>query len=211
MINAEQILKNFTTAEARWARFGPYYAMFPLEFAFDVVEKYTKLGDYIIDPFAGRGSSVYASGVLGRHGLGIEINPIGWLYGKVKLQPANKEDVVNRLTEIYEKQLDYTDKIEKMSEFFRICYCNDVLKFLLSAREILDWENDPIDSTLMAIISIYLHAKKGEGLSNQMRMTKSMGMTYSINWWKKNNMETSPEVNPYELLLQKLALSKRTS
>lgn len=40
MIETEKILKGFTTAEARWARFGPYYAMFPLEFAFDVVEKF---------------------------------------------------------------------------------------------------------------------------------------------------------------------------
>ena len=40
MIAKEKILKGFETAEARWARFGPYYAMFPLDFAFDVVEKY---------------------------------------------------------------------------------------------------------------------------------------------------------------------------
>ncbi len=38
MIAKDKILKGFSTAEARWARFGPYYAMFPLEFAFNVVE-----------------------------------------------------------------------------------------------------------------------------------------------------------------------------
>ena len=63
MIAKEKILKGFETAESRWARFGPYYAMFPLEFALDVVEKYSKKGDYIIDPFAGRCSSIYAGGV----------------------------------------------------------------------------------------------------------------------------------------------------
>ena len=30
MIVKEKILKGFETAESRWARFGPYYAMFPL-------------------------------------------------------------------------------------------------------------------------------------------------------------------------------------
>ena len=103
----EKILKGFSTAEARWARFGPYYAMFPLEFAFSVVEEYSKEGDYIIDPFAGRCSSIYAGGVLGRNSLGIEINPVGWLYGKVKLQPANKDDVTDRLLDIYNKKDDY--------------------------------------------------------------------------------------------------------
>ena len=204
MIETEKILKGFTTAEARWARFGPYYAMFPLEFAFDVVEKYSEEGDYIIDPFAGRCSSIYAGGVLGRNSLGIEINPVGWLYGSVKLQPADKEEVVDRLLEIYGKRNYYSRAIERMDEFFRMCYCDEVLKFLLAARTHLDWKNNNIDATLMSIILIYLHAKLGEGLSNQMRMTKSMGMNYSINWWKKNKMKSPPEINPCEFILNKI-------
>ncbi len=69
-----------------------------------------------------------------------------------------------------------------MHEFFGMCYCDEVLKYLLVARSNLDWEKNIVDATLMSIILIYLHAKLGEGLSNQMRMTKSMGMNYSINW-----------------------------
>ena len=85
MREINDIVKGFKTAESRWSRFGPYYAMFPVDFAFNVVKKYSKPGDFIIDPFAGRSSSIFAGGVLGRHSLGIEINPIGWLYGSVKL------------------------------------------------------------------------------------------------------------------------------
>ena len=204
MIAKDKILHGFETAEARWARFGPYYAMFPLEFAFDVVEKYSKKGDYIIDPFAGRCSSIYAGGVLGRSSLGIEINPVGWLYGKVKLQPAEKDEVVKRLLEIYRKRNFYNRSIERMPEFYRICYCDEVLKFLLAARAHLNWKNDNIDATLMSILLIYLHGKLGEGLSNQMRMTKSMGMNYSVEWWRKNEMTTPPEINPYDFILKKI-------
>lgn len=204
MIKTETILKGFLTAEARWARFGPYYAMFPLEFAFDVVERYSREGDYIIDPFAGRCSSIYAGGVLGRNSLGIEINPVGWLYGTVKLRPADKEEVIDRLLEIYGKRNYYTRAIERMPEFFRMCYCDEVLKFLLSARTHLNWKKNNVDATLMAIILIYLHAKLDEGLSNQMRMTKSMGMNYSIKWWKKNKMTKPPEINPCKFILNKI-------
>ncbi|WP_019674157.1 DNA methyltransferase [Psychrobacter lutiphocae] len=200
----EQITKGYKTAESRWARFGPYYAMFPVEFAFDVVNRYTKEGDYILDPFAGRFSSIYAASTLGRHGLGIEISPVGWLYGKVKLSPANKEDVIDRLYEIYRKRNYYNRYIDKMPEFYRLCYCDDVLKFLLFARNNLDWQKCDVDATLMSIILVYLHAKIGEGLSNQMRMTKSMGMQYSIDWWKKNGFKTPPKVNPLNLLLSKI-------
>jgi DNA modification methylase len=204
MIEIEKILKGFHTAEARWARFGPYYAMFPLEFAFDVVSKYSKQGDYIIDPFAGRCSSIYAGGVLGRNSLGIEINPVGWLYGKVKLKPADKENVIDRLLEIYNKRNYYNHSLDRMPEFFRICYCDEVLKFLLAARNHLDWKQNNVDATLMSILLIYLHAKLGEGLSNQMRMTKSMGMNYSVEWWKKHNMTNPPNINPADFILKKI-------
>lgn len=204
MIVKEKILKGFETAEARWARYGPYYAMFPLEFAFDVVEKYSKKGDFIIDPFAGRCSSIYAGGVLGRNSLGIEINPVGWLYGSVKLKPADKNDVIDRLLDIYNLRNSFNEYIEQMPEFYRICYCDEVLKFLLAARTHLDWKNNNIDATLMSILLIYLHAKLGEGLSNQMRMTKSMGINYSIQWWKQKGMTTPPEINPLEFILKKI-------
>lgn len=204
MIAKEKILKGFKTAESRWARLGPYYAMFPLEFAFDVVEKYSERGDYIIDPFAGRCSSIYAGSILGRNSLGIEINPVGWLYGTVKIQPADKDDVVDRLLEIYSKRNYYKRAIEKMPEFFRICFCDEVLKFLLSARRNLYWRSNIVDATLMSILLIYLHAKIGSGLSNQMRMTKSMGMNYSVQWWKKNKMTTPPEINPCEFILKRI-------
>lgn len=204
MLDIQDIVKGFKTAESRWARFGPYYAMFPVDFAFEVVSKYSKVGDYILDPFAGRYSSIYASSVLGRYGVGIEINPVGWLYGKAKLNPAPKDDVKCRLIEIYKNRKRYSNEIKRMPEFYRICYCDEVLEFLLSARNDLKWKKSNIDSTLMSIILVSLHNKIGAGLSNQMRMTKSMGMNYSINWWKKNGFENPPNINPLEMLLNKI-------
>lgn len=204
MINVEEIVRGFKTPESRWTRFGPYYAMFPVDFAFEVVKKYSKEGDFIIDPFAGRSSSIYAGGVLGRHSLGIEINPIGWLYGKVKLQPADKTKVVDRLFEIYSKRNYYNRAIERMPLFYRMCYCDEVLKFLLAARKQLNWKGSIVDATLMSILLVYLHGKLGEGLSNQMKMTKAMGINYSVNWWKKQKLTQPPEINPIEFVMKKL-------
>lgn len=202
--NIDEIVKGRKTAESRWAKFGPYYAMFPIDFAFDVVKKYSKKGDFILDPFAGRCSSIFAGGVLERHSLGIEINPVGWLYGTTKLNPANKEEVLVRLSEIYKKRNYYNKKLNSMPEFYRICYCDEVLKFLLSARNNLKWKSNNVDATLMSIILVYLHGKIGEGLSNQMRMTKSMGMNYSIKWWKENDLNIPPEINPLEFIQKKI-------
>jgi hypothetical protein len=204
MIKTQDIVSGFKTAEARWARFGPYYAMFPLDFAFDVVKKYSREGDFIIDPFAGRGSSVYAGSVLGRTSLGIEINPVGWLYGSVKLNPSDEDQVKDRLLEIYSKRNYYSRAIERMPRFYRMCYCDEVLKFLLAARNYLNWKNDEVDATLMSILVVYLHGKLGEGMSNQMRMTKSMGMNYSVKWWRENGMTRPPQINPAEFIFKKI-------
>ncbi len=204
MIKTEDIVKGFKSAESRWARFGPYYAMFPLDFAFEVVEKYSKEGDFIIDPFAGRCSSIYAGGVLGRQSLGIEINPVGWLYGSVKMKPGDKEAVIKRLLEIYSKRNYYKRAVELMHKFYRMCYCNEVLMFLLAARKHLDWKNNNVDATLMSIILVYLHGKLGEALSNQLRMTKAMGINYSVHWWKEHKMTKPPIIDPYKFILKKI-------
>jgi DNA modification methylase len=204
MVDINLITKTHQNAESRWARFGPYYAMFPVEFAFEVVNNYSQEGDHIMDPFAGRGSSVYAGGVLGRHSLGIEINPVGWLYGKVKLCPAPKEKVISRLYEIYSKRSFYSRRIEKMPAFFRMCFCDEVLKFLFAARTFLNWKSNNTDSTLMAIILSSLQGKRNEGLSNQMPMTKSLSMHYSVKWWKDKGLCEPPLLNPHDFLLKKI-------
>jgi DNA modification methylase len=197
-------IKGFSTPETRWAKLGPYYAMFPIDFAFNVVEKYSKPGQSIIDPFAGRGSSVFAAGALNRKGIGIEINPVGWVYGKTKIAPTTKTRVLDRLEYIFDRRLDFLNDLKALPLFFRHCYCDNVLSFLLSARRNLDWRNRKIDRTLMAFLLLYLHGKLKEGLSNQMRMSKALGPEYCMNWWKEKNMLTPPEINPYKFLKQRI-------
>lgn len=204
-MSVKKSFSGFSTAESRWSRFGPYYAMFPIDFAFRIVGKYSKKGDKVLDPFAGRGSSIYAAATTDRQGIGIEINPVGWLYGSVKLNPAKEKAVLKRLKEINFQSKKYAEDARSMSQFFRLCFCFEVRKFLLSARNCLDWKNNNVDATLMAIILVNLHGKLGEGLSNQMRQTKAMSVKYSINWWKQNGFNKPPKINPESFIRQKIA------
>ena len=55
---------SYSTAVGRWMGLGPYYAMFPMKFAFDVVNEFSRPGAAVLDPFAGRASSVYAAATL---------------------------------------------------------------------------------------------------------------------------------------------------
>lgn len=194
----------YDTALGRWMGVGPYYAMFPMEFAFDVVRNYSKPNDWILDPFAGRASSVYAAAALGRHGVGIEINPVGWLYGQVKLNPPTEADVMRRAEEINEEAKNLLSSvIEQEPEFFHWCYSPDVLRYLLVARERLNWQASSVDATLVVIILIYLHGKLGQSLSNQMRQSKAMHPDYSIEWWKEKNLKP-PQIDPFVFLKRRI-------
>lgn len=195
---------SLSTAIGRWSGLGPYYAMFPREFAFQVVETYSKPGDAVLDPFAGRATSVYAAAAMQRFGCGIEINPVGWLYGHVKLEPASKTDVLKRIKYIGEiaKSLEQK-KLDGLPEFFSVCYSPDVLRYLVTARDSLQWKESIVDATLMAIILVHLHGRREQSLSNQMRQGKSMAPDYSVRWWRDREL-TPPEVDPVEFLIRRL-------
>src|SRR4051812_1712999 len=90
----------YATAESRWAGVGPYYAMFPMSFADAVVAAHSSRGDTVLDPFSGRGTAIYSAAIAGRHGVGIELNPVGWVYASAKLAPAPSDEVCRRITEI---------------------------------------------------------------------------------------------------------------
>jgi len=193
----------FGTAASRWAGVGPYYAMFPVSFATTAVREYTKPGDCVFDPFAGRATSLFAAASEGRVGLGIEINPVGWVYGKAKLQTAEREQVEERIRWLGIKAKYYRAAAKSLPQFYDFCFCSEVKEFLLAARDLLDWRRTKTDWTTMALLLIDLHGKRESALSNQMRQTKAMSPQYAIGWWKERDLEP-PERDPVEFMIKKV-------
>ena len=198
-----QLSGKYSTAAARWAGVGPYYAMFPATFADKVISRYTEPGDVIIDPFSGRGTSLFSAAVLGRRGIGVEINPVGWVYSQAKLHPATEDSVMERLVEIAGISWRYRDQARNAPSFFHSCYRPNVLRFLLAARSHLKWRRRKIDWTAMAFLLINLHGKRADSFSNQMRQTKSMSPGYAVRWWRERNL-TPPELDPIDFLSKRL-------
>jgi hypothetical protein len=185
----------------RWMKLGPWYAMFPMQFALETIEAHTRKGQAVLDPFMGRGTTLAAATMLARNSAGIEINPIAWIYSQTKMNIASKKDVLKRLEELC--VIAETEMIPELPEFFEWCFCPSVLKFLLATQRVLDWKNRKIDRTLMAIILVDLHGKEGSSLSNQMRQTKAMSPIYSVDWWRKRKMPAR-EKDPRQILIAKI-------
>ena len=200
---ANEVKKTYATAARRWEGVGPYYAMFPTHFADAVISEYSSRGDTILDPFAGRGTAIFSSAICERFGVGVEINPVGWVYTKAKINPAPFDSVLARLLEIGWLADEYVAEANALPKFFQRCYSHLVCCFLLAARANLDWRRNKCDRTLMALLLVYLHGKKGQALSNQMRQTKSMSPTYALKWWEERGMEP-PALNPIDFIEQRL-------
>ncbi|MCY4042870.1 MAG: DNA methyltransferase [Candidatus Dadabacteria bacterium] len=192
----------FSTAAGRWAGFGPYYAMFPVGFAKWVVENMCPLGGAVLDPFCGRGTAPFVAQATGREAVGVDINPVAWVFAKTKTDPEkDSQRLISRLLQVC-RAVRVKDKHAE-NEFQKWAWSPSVLGFLNAARRILNWREDTTDRTLMGLVLAHVHAKIGDGLSNQMHKARALGPDYSVRWWKSRDMRP-PELNPADYLRQRI-------
>ena len=183
-------------AYGRWAGLGPYYAMFPVQFAREVIDGFCKKDGGVIDPFCGRGTVPFVAQATNRQSIGIDSNPVAWVFARAKTDTCrNKNGIIKRVHEIH--QLSKKRDSEAKNEFQKWAWSPPALRFLNSARIHLDWQNNQIDRTLMGFILAGAHARKGDGISNQMQKSRAMGPHYSVRWWKERKMKP-PKVDPVE-------------
>ena len=193
----------YSNAAGRWAGFGPYYTMFPTTFARLVVEKMSPKGGRVLDPFCGRGTAPFVAQATGRAALGIDINPVAWVFAKVKTSPEPcPEKLTDRLEDLI-RAVRPNDK-RALNEFQEWAWSGDVLGFLNAARRELDWRHNKTDRTLMGFILVNIHGRHHDGISNQMQKSRAMGPDYAIRWWKKREM-SPPEVDPLEYFHRRIS------
>ena len=191
------------TAAGRWYGFGRYYAMFPQPFIHDAVINLTKPEETVLDPFCGRGNGPFAATVLGRCALGIDVNPIAWLFAAAKLQPApTPEQVTARLSEISKARRPSDERSH--SRFETMVWAPAVRALLKAARRELDWRDSIVDRTLMAFVTLHMQDKQGGGLSNVMSPTIAYSPTYAVKWWTEKGFLRPPEVEPVAMLEDKI-------
>jgi hypothetical protein len=77
-----------------------YLASFPAALAHAFVARYTRPGDVVLDPFAGRGTTPLQACAEGRIGVGNDLNPLAHVLTSAKVQPPAGREGEARLASL---------------------------------------------------------------------------------------------------------------
>jgi len=172
----------------------PYYTMFPLDFPLSHLREAPK-DAWVLDPFCGRGTTLFASRLLGLSCVGIDSNPTAAAIAAAKLSNASAQRVIKLVRETL-AQRKKPDDIPS-GEFWDLCYHPRTLSDLCKLREyLLKKCISPEEITLRAILLGILHGplQKGEStyLSNQMPRTYATKPSAAVRFWKHRAL-TEPQ------------------
>lgn len=180
----------------------PYFAMFPESFVRKYVLAYTKPGDFVFDPFSGRGTTVFESLVNDRSAAGTDINPVAACVSAAKADPPTLKATLSRLNSLADvyPEGDYSEMPQ--DEFFRLCFHERTLRQIWFLRNRLKWRQAKTDRFLAAVVLGALHGESHRSpncFSNRMPRTISTKPRYSVQWWKAHDC-TPPERDVFRIL-----------
>ena len=155
-----------------------YMASFPPKLPHYFIDRFTEIGDIVLDPFSGRGTTPTEACLMGRVGIGSDLNPIAYTLTKAKIQQPKKESLISRLSSLKfnfmpQNTVDVPDKI-------RMLYSEATIQQLLYLKNELNIENSVVDNFIMALILGGMHgdSNKPSYMSIPMPNTFSMSPNY---------------------------------
>ncbi len=174
----------------------PYFAMFPEQFAQENISKYSRKGDWVFDPFSGRGTTILQALLMGRRAAGMDINPVAYCISGAKADLPTLDRTLHRISELdalYAEadQQRLERKRQALPEFFGRAFHHETLQQLLFLRSQLDWQDRKVDRFIAALVLGSLHGemdKSSAYFSNQMPRTISLKPAYSLSYWRKHGL-----------------------
>src|SRR5436305_11454328 len=108
-----------------------YRACFKPQLPRFFIERLTRPGDVVYDPFMGRGTTLIEAARLGRSPAGCDINPLSAMLAAPRLSPPTLDEVTARLD-----QIDLSAAFSIPPEL-RVFYHEDTLREVCALREYL--------------------------------------------------------------------------
>ncbi|MCH8551978.1 MAG: site-specific DNA-methyltransferase [Natronospirillum sp.] len=186
----------------------PYFTMFPLEFPLQVIKKHMKDRPVVLDPFCGRGTTLFAARNLGLESWGIDTSPVAVAIARAKLASCD----LNEPLHLAERLICESDDAPIPStEFFKAAYHRDTLRDLCALRHgLLNIETETnASAVLRAAILGCLHGPLPKNIenvgyfSNQMPRTYASKPDYAVRFWKERSLK-APRIDVLQVLRRKI-------
>src|SRR3989442_11331870 len=164
----------------------PYFGMFPEGFASRQIKTFTKEGDFVLDPFSGRGTTLLQALLMGRKAIAVDINPVAYCVSGAKAQVPSLDVVLSELRKLeirYQKfgRRTLDNERRNLPPFFSRAFYSTTLREILFLRRNLNWHRDSVQRFITALVLGSLHGEMDRSsayFSNQMPRTISTKPAY---------------------------------
>ncbi|MBU6428866.1 MAG: DNA modification methylase, partial [Cyanobacteria bacterium REEB65] len=165
--------------------------MYPLAFPLGVLKRHGKPGEWVIDPFCGRGTTNFAARLLRMPSVGVDSSPVAAALAKAKLVYAEPGRVVESARKILDTASNPSEV--PVGDFWNLAYQEETLVDLCRLREALLADcTSPTRILLRAIVLGALHGPRPKGspsyFSNQSPRTFAPKPKYAVKFWTERNL-----------------------
>jgi len=190
-----------------------YQGMFPAKVAHHFIQRYSRPGDLVLDPFSGRGTTALQARVEGRRAICNDLNPLAYVLSRAKVNPPSWGAVQSFLNEL-EKACKSTKRPDPdVSDDIRMLYHENTLKQLFFIRErllsevVTAWSQEElmIAGALAGIMhGAWRRDDTSQFLSISMPNTFSMSPGYVRKYIRENGLKKLDQ-DVFDCLRDKLA------
>jgi hypothetical protein len=177
--------------ELRLNAICPYYTMFPLSFPYTSLSQ-AKEGDWVLDPFCGRGTTNFAARLLSLPSVGVDESPVAWAITAAKVIEVSPQEVIDEAESIL--RTAGVSATVPGDHFWRLAYHPETLQEICRLRESLMVKCDTAPRiVLRALVLGVLHGPLRRGrpsyLSNQMPRTYATKPGSAVRFWEARGLQ----------------------
>jgi DNA modification methylase len=204
-------------ASVRWGHsmhtMCSYHGMFPAKVAHYFIQRYSRPGHLVVDPFSGRGTVPLQARVEGRRTISNDLNPLGYVLSQAKANPPTWVAVTALLDKLEADYKAVTESEPDESEDITMLFSRGTLKQLCYLRRYLlrhgleKWSPEELMiAGSLAGIMHGAHRRDGSSqyLSISMPNTFSMSPSYVKKFIREKNL-VPPDQDVFERIRDKLA------
>src|SRR5712691_7206483 len=120
------------TASPRWGHamhtMCSYHGMFPAKVAHYFIQRYSRPGDVVLDPFSGRGTVPLQARVEGRRAISNDLNPLAYVLSRAKSSPPSWSAVEASLSNLEKRYRRTAQSEPDVSSDIRMLYHPNTLR-----------------------------------------------------------------------------------